>query len=168
MLVVGKKCWVGSVKKWLLKNQPQEVVGFLPLVQLACSLQAGIAQLPLGMVHGTTHVHSIRLVRVKGWAESRVLWCNMHNVRVGARMAELAALRLMQPVGIRFAVRGLTNQEARAPPPPSFPHTMLSVERVKDNMWLVFIKKFFTNHAIGTNVQTRYLRFKVMSYESEN
>jgi hypothetical protein len=22
MLVAGKKCWVGSVKKWLLKNQP--------------------------------------------------------------------------------------------------------------------------------------------------
>jgi hypothetical protein len=33
MLVAGKKCWVGSVKKWLLKSQPQEVVGFLPLVQ---------------------------------------------------------------------------------------------------------------------------------------
>ncbi len=32
MLAVGKKCWVGYVKKWLLKNQPQEVVGFLPLV----------------------------------------------------------------------------------------------------------------------------------------
>jgi hypothetical protein len=33
MLVTGKKCWVGSVKKWLLKNQAQEVVGFLPPVQ---------------------------------------------------------------------------------------------------------------------------------------
>jgi hypothetical protein len=22
MLVAGKKCWVGSVKKWLFKNQP--------------------------------------------------------------------------------------------------------------------------------------------------
>ncbi len=33
MLVTGKKCWVKSVKKWLLNNQPQEVVGFLPLVQ---------------------------------------------------------------------------------------------------------------------------------------
>jgi hypothetical protein len=33
MLAVGKKCWARSVKKWLLKNQPEEVVGFLPPVQ---------------------------------------------------------------------------------------------------------------------------------------
>jgi len=31
MLVMGKKRWAGSVKKWLLQNQPQEVTGFLPL-----------------------------------------------------------------------------------------------------------------------------------------
>jgi hypothetical protein len=43
------------------------------------------------------------------------------------------------------------NQEAGAPPPPSFPHTMLSVKRVKDNMQLAFIKKFFTNHKIGVD-----------------
>jgi hypothetical protein len=35
VLVIRKKCWAGSVKKWLLKNQPKEVVGFLPLVQLS-------------------------------------------------------------------------------------------------------------------------------------
>jgi hypothetical protein len=35
-------------------------------------------------------------------------------------------------------------------------------------MWLSFIEKFFTNHEIGTNVQTRYLSFKGMSYESES
>jgi hypothetical protein len=29
MLVTGKKCWVGFVKKWLLKNQPQEVASSL-------------------------------------------------------------------------------------------------------------------------------------------
>jgi hypothetical protein len=34
-------------------------------------------------------------------------------------------------------------------------------------MRLVFIEKLFTNHEIGTNVQTRYLRFKGMSYKSE-
>jgi hypothetical protein len=34
MFVRGKKCWVGSMKKWLFNNQPQEVVGFLPPVQL--------------------------------------------------------------------------------------------------------------------------------------
>jgi hypothetical protein len=33
MLAVGKKCWAEFVKKWLLKNQPHEVVGFLPLIQ---------------------------------------------------------------------------------------------------------------------------------------
>jgi len=38
MLVVGKKCWVGSMKKWLLKHQPQEVVGSLPLVQLSLEM----------------------------------------------------------------------------------------------------------------------------------
>jgi hypothetical protein len=52
--------------------------------------------------------------------------------------------------------------------PSKFPHTMLSVKRVKHNMWLTFIEKLFTNYEIGTSVQTRYLRFKGMSYESEN
>ncbi len=35
-------------------------------------------------------------------------------------------------------------------------------------MRLAFIEKFFTNHQIGTNVETRYLCFKGMSYESKN
>jgi hypothetical protein len=35
-------------------------------------------------------------------------------------------------------------------------------------MQLVFIEKFFINCEIGISVQTRYLRFKGMSYESEN
>jgi hypothetical protein len=30
MFVAEKKCWAGSVKKWLFHNQPQEVIGFLP------------------------------------------------------------------------------------------------------------------------------------------
>jgi hypothetical protein len=34
MLAAGKKCWARFVKKWLFKNQPKEVVGCLPLVQL--------------------------------------------------------------------------------------------------------------------------------------
>jgi hypothetical protein len=33
MLAVGKKCWAKSVKKWLLNNQPEEVVSFLPPIQ---------------------------------------------------------------------------------------------------------------------------------------
>ncbi len=49
-----------------------------------------------------------------------------------------------------------------------FPHTMLNVKRVKHNMRLTFIKKLFTNREIGIGVQTRYLRFKGMSYESES
>jgi hypothetical protein len=51
---------------------------------------------------------------------------------------------------------------------PGFPHTMLNVKRVKHNMRLAFIKKLFTNQEIGTGVQTRYLRFKGMSYESKS
>jgi hypothetical protein len=47
---------------------------------------------------------------------------------------------------------GPINQEDGAPPHPSFPHTMLSVKRVKDNMQLVFIEKLFTNCEIKTNV----------------
>ncbi len=35
-------------------------------------------------------------------------------------------------------------------------------------MRLAFIEKFFTNREIGIGVQTRYLRFKGMSYESES
>jgi hypothetical protein len=45
---------------------------------------------------------------------------------------------------------------------------MLSVKRVKDNVRLIFIEKFFTNRKIGINVQTRYLCFKGMLYESKN
>ncbi len=54
------------MKKRLLKNKPQEVVGFLPPVQLACALLAGIAQLLLGTVLGTTHIHPTRLAKVRG------------------------------------------------------------------------------------------------------
>jgi hypothetical protein len=45
---------------------------------------------------------------------------------------------------------------------------MLSVENVKDNMQLAFIEKFFTNRVIKTNVQTKYLRFKGVSYENKS
>ncbi len=147
MLVARKKCWAGSVKKWLFQNQPQEVVGFLPLaqsslemtLQLAATrvLQAGTIELPLGTVLGSTHIHPTYLAR------------------------------LVQPVGGRSTTRGSINQEVGIPPPPGFPHTMLNVKKVKDNMRLAFIEKLFTKHEIGTSVQIRYLRFKGMSYESE-
>jgi len=83
-------------------------------------------------------------------------------------MAKLTMIQLVQLVGARSTKGGPINQETKAPPPPGFPHTMLSVKKVKHNMQLVFIEKFLTNRKIGINVQTIYLRFKGMSYESEN
>jgi hypothetical protein len=53
------------------------------------------------------------------------------------------------------AAKGPTNQEAGTAPPLGFPHTMLNVKKVKDNMRLTFIEKLFTNYEIGTNVQIR-------------
>ncbi len=135
---------------------------------MTCALHAGILRPPLGTAPRTMHIHLTHLTRVRNQVKNQVLWCNAHYVRVGARMAELAALQLVQLVGTKFAMKGLTNQEVGAPPPLGFPHTMLSVKRVKDNMRLAFIKKFFTNGAIETSVQTKYLRFKGMSYESES
>ncbi len=153
MLAAGKKCWAGSVKKWLLQDQPQEVVGFLPPIQpplettlqlvVTRALQSRTAQSLLGTIPEIMHIHPIRLTRLRGWVENQVPWCNVHNVRVGA-------------------------QEAGVSPPSSFPHTMLSVKRVKDNMRLTFIEKLFTNHEIGTSIQIRYLHFKGMLYKSEN
>jgi hypothetical protein len=83
-------------------------------------------------------------------------------------MAELATLQLVQLVNVRSTKRGPINQETGAQPPPGFPHTMLSVKKIKHNMWLAFIEKLFTNCEIGTNVQTRYLHFKGMLYESKS
>jgi hypothetical protein len=83
-------------------------------------------------------------------------------------MAKLATLQLVQPFGARSTTGGPSNEEVGAPPPSNFPHTMLNVKRMKDNMWLAFIEKLFTNREIETNVQTRYLRFKDMSYENES
>ncbi len=170
MLDIGKKCWARSMKKWLLQNQPQEVASFLPPVQpplettpqfgVTRVFQAGTTQPLLGMVFGTTHIHPTRLARVRGWAENQVLWCNAHNVRVGAQTTKLTTLQLVQLIGAKSTIGGLINQEAKAPPPPSFPHTMLNVEKVKDNMQLAFIENLFTNHEIETNVQTKYLRYR--------
>jgi hypothetical protein len=67
-------------------------------------------------------------------------------------MVKLATLQLMQPVNARSTTGGPINQKARVPTPSGFPHTMLSVKKVKDNMWLAFIEKLFTNHEIETSV----------------
>jgi hypothetical protein len=162
MLVMGKKCWARSVKKWLLKNQSQEVADSLPLVQLSLeiapqltmthALQAKTLQPSLEMAPGTMHIHPTRLVRVKGRVESQMLWCNTHNVQVEIQMAKLATLQLVQSIGVRFMIGSLINQEAGAPPPQGFPHTMLNVKRMKHNMQLDFIEKLFINHEIKTNV----------------
>jgi hypothetical protein len=84
-------------------------------------------------------------------------------------MAKLAMLQLVKLGGIKSMIGSSINQEAGPPPPPSgFPHTMLSVRKMKDNMQLAFIEKLFTNREIRTSMQTKYLRFKGMLYESEN
>ncbi len=121
--------------------------GFLPLAQSPLettfqlvtthALQVGTIELPLGTVPGSTHIHPTYLAR------------------------------LVQPIGGRYKMRGPINQEVGTPPFPGFPHTMLNVKKVKDNMRLAFIEKLFTNREIRTSVQTRYLRFKGMSYESK-
>jgi hypothetical protein len=67
-------------------------------------------------------------------------------------MVKLATLQLVQSIGARSMIRGPINQEAGAPPPQGFPHTMLSVKRVKHNMQLDFIEKLFTNCKIGTSM----------------
>jgi hypothetical protein len=58
----------------------------------------------------------------------------MHNVWVEAEMPKLATLQLMQLVGARFTMGGPINQEVGAPPLLGFPHTMLSVKMMKDDM----------------------------------
>jgi hypothetical protein len=118
MLVAGKKCWAGFVKKMATQESALGGGRFLPLVQSSLktapqlattrAFQAGTTQSPLGMVPGTTHIHPTHLAGVKGWVESQILWCNVHNVWVGAQIAKLAALQLMQLVGVR------SRQEARS------------------------------------------------------
>jgi hypothetical protein len=84
-------------------------------------------QSSLGMVPRTMHIFPTCLTRVRGWVESQVPWCNVHNVWVGT-------------------------QEVGASPPLGFPHPMLSVKRVKDNLRLAFIENLFTNREIETNI----------------
>ncbi len=120
------------------------MAGSLPLVQpsletvlqpvVTHALQARIVQLPLETAPGAMHIHPTHLVQVRGWAESQMLWCNMHNVEMGVRMAKLATLQLVQPIDVKSTTGFPIQQEAGAPPPLGFPHTMLSVKRVKHNM----------------------------------
>jgi hypothetical protein len=131
MLVAGKKCWDGSVKKWLLHKSAlgggrfsasgSTTARMMPQLAATCAFQARTAQPPLRTVPRTMHIHPTRLAGVRGWAKSKVLWCNVHNVRVEVQMAKLVTLQLMPPVGAKSMTGGLINQEARAPPPLVFP-----------------------------------------------
>jgi hypothetical protein len=110
----------------------------------------------------------------KCWAEFVKQWLFGNQPQKVAGFLPPVQLSLemaRQPVVTHALHAGTTqpnNQEAGAPPLPSFPHTMLNVKRVKANMRLGFIEKFFTNHEIRTSVQTRYFHFKGMSYESKS
>jgi hypothetical protein len=76
----GKKMLGWIDEKMATPESAQEVANFLSLVQpllekapqLATTraLHAMIAQLPLGIIPGTTHIHLTCLARVKGWAKS--------------------------------------------------------------------------------------------------
>ncbi len=83
-------------------------------------------------------------------------------------MAKLTTLQLVQLVGAKSTTRGSINQEVGAPPPSGFPHTMLSVKRVKHNMQMAFIENSFPIARSRTSVETRYLCFKGMLYESKS
>ncbi len=102
MLLAGNKCWARSMKKWLLKNQPQKVAGSLLLAQPSLKmapqlvtthvLQAKTIQLPLKTALGTMHIHLTHLIGMRGQVDNQVFWCNMHNVQVEVRMAKMAML----------------------------------------------------------------------------
>ncbi len=124
------------------------------------ALQAKIVQLPLEMAPRTMHIHPTRLVWVRSQAKSQVFWCNLHNVQVGIQMAKLTTLQLVQLVGAKSTTKGPINQEVGAPPPSGFPHTMLSVKRVKHNMQLAFIEKFFSNYKIRNQCGDKILMFQ--------
>jgi hypothetical protein len=63
MLATRKKCWVGSMKKWLLKNQPQEVAGFLPPIQ--SSLETASPAFPHIMLSVKKVKHNMRLTFIE-------------------------------------------------------------------------------------------------------
>jgi hypothetical protein len=63
MLAARKKCWVGYVKKWLFKNQPEEVVSSLLPIQLLLEMA------PPGFPHTMLNVkrvkHNMRLAFIE-------------------------------------------------------------------------------------------------------
>jgi hypothetical protein len=69
MLVAGKKCWVASVKKWLLKNQPKEVAGSLLPIQL--SLKMAPPGFPHTMLNVKRVKHNMRLAFIENLFTNR-------------------------------------------------------------------------------------------------
>ncbi len=63
MLATRKKCWAGSMKKWLLKNQPQEVAGFLLPIQSL--LEMAIPGFPHTMLNVKKVKHNMRLAFIE-------------------------------------------------------------------------------------------------------
>jgi hypothetical protein len=63
MLTAGNKCWAGSVEKWLLKNQPKEVAGFLLPIQL--SLEMALPSFPHTMLNVKRVKHNMRLAFIE-------------------------------------------------------------------------------------------------------
>jgi hypothetical protein len=63
MLATRKKCWAGSMKKWLLKNQPQEVAGFLLPIQSL--LEMAIPGFPHIMLNVKRVKHNMRLAFIE-------------------------------------------------------------------------------------------------------
>jgi len=74
MLVGGKKCWAKSVKKWLFKHQPEEVVGSLPPVQLSLKTTLQLAATyalqapPPGFPHTMLSVKRVKQLSLKSFS----------------------------------------------------------------------------------------------------
>jgi hypothetical protein len=63
MLAAGKKCWAGSVQKWLFKNQLEEVAGSLLPIQL--SLEMAPPCFPHTMLNVKRVKHNMRLAFIE-------------------------------------------------------------------------------------------------------
>ncbi len=63
MLIAGKKCWTRFVEKWLLKNQPEDVVGSLLPIQL--SLEMALPGFPHTMLNVKRVKHNMRLAFIE-------------------------------------------------------------------------------------------------------
>jgi hypothetical protein len=85
----GKEMLGEIREKMAIPESAPGVASFLPLVHpslemapqlgMTHAFQSGTAQSPLGTIPKTTHIHPIRLVGVRSWAESQVPWCNAQH-----------------------------------------------------------------------------------------